>query len=108
MAALGFPEMMILLVVALLLISRAGRGGSIPSRLDRLERKVDQILHHLGIEPARHLPPGVAELLAEGRKIDAIKLYRARTGAGLAEAKAAVEGSPPPGVKPVGPDPDDV
>jgi ribosomal protein L7/L12 len=29
--------------------------------------------------------------LARGRKIDAIKLYRRITGAGLAEAKAAVE-----------------
>lgn len=30
-------------------------------------------------------------LLANGRKIEAIKLYRERTGAGLAEAKEAVE-----------------
>lgn len=30
-------------------------------------------------------------LLAAGRKIEAIKLYREQTGAGLAEAKAAVE-----------------
>ena len=39
-------------------------------------------------------------LLAEGRKIDAIKRYREQTGAGLAEAKQAVEalerGEPPP------------
>jgi hypothetical protein len=61
-----------------------------------------------GIESARHLPPGVAELLAEGRKIEAIKLYRERTGVGLAEAKAAVEGYAPPGVKPASPYSDDV
>lgn len=30
-------------------------------------------------------------LLEQGKKLEAIKLYRARTGAGLAEAKAAVE-----------------
>ncbi|NLX96112.1 MAG: hypothetical protein GXY83_08045 [Rhodopirellula sp.] len=30
-------------------------------------------------------------LLANGKKIEAIKLYRERTGAGLAEAKEAVE-----------------
>jgi ribosomal protein L7/L12 len=35
--------------------------------------------------------PEIASLAAQGRKIDAIKLYRDRTGAGLAEAKAAVE-----------------
>ena len=34
----------------------------------------------------------IEELLARGRTIDAIKRYRDDTGAGLAEAKAAVEG----------------
>lgn len=33
----------------------------------------------------------VRELLAAGRKIEAIKLYREETGLGLAEAKSAVE-----------------
>ena len=33
----------------------------------------------------------VAELMAAGRKIDAIKLYRAQHGVGLKEAKDAVE-----------------
>jgi len=33
----------------------------------------------------------IEEALRQGRKIDAIKLYRECTGAGLAEAKAAVE-----------------
>jgi ribosomal protein L7/L12 len=46
------------------------------------------------------LPPGAApadsadrirELAASGSKIEAIKLYRAAHGVGLAEAKAAVE-----------------
>ena len=43
-------------------------------------------------------------LLAEGRKIEAIKRYREQTGAGLAEAKQAVEaleqGEPPPAGEP--------
>ncbi len=34
---------------------------------------------------------GITEALRQGRKIDAIKLYRDCTGAGLAEAKSAVE-----------------
>jgi ribosomal protein L7/L12 len=33
----------------------------------------------------------IAQLLEQGQKIEAIKLYRERTGAGLAEAKRAVE-----------------
>ena len=44
----------------------------------------------------------LSSLIRQGRKIEAIKLYRAQTGVGLAEAKAAVEAmeggeSPPPG-----------
>jgi ribosomal protein L7/L12 len=35
--------------------------------------------------------PGLLSLLRQGLKIDAIKLYRERTGAGLKEAKEAVE-----------------
>ena len=46
-------------------------------------------------EAQGELPEGIeAELLAvleSGRKIEAIKLYRERTGAGLKEAKDAVE-----------------
>lgn len=34
----------------------------------------------------------IASLLEQGRKIEAIKLYRKQTGAGLKEAKDAVEG----------------
>jgi ribosomal protein L7/L12 len=43
-------------------------------------------------------PPGTAEVAAEvaaytaqGRRVEAVKLYRRRTGAGLAEATAAVD-----------------
>ena len=35
--------------------------------------------------------PRIAEMLASGNKIGAIKLYRELTGAGLAEAKTAIE-----------------
>jgi hypothetical protein len=37
------------------------------------------------------LPPEVVEAWRTGRKIEAIRLLREKTGAGLAEAKAAVE-----------------
>ena len=37
------------------------------------------------------LEPALKSLLDEGRKIEAIKHYREQTGAGLPEAKAAVE-----------------
>ena len=38
-----------------------------------------------------NLESQLQDLLAAGRKIEAIKLYREHTGAGLAEAKDAVE-----------------
>lgn len=38
-----------------------------------------------------NLEADLKSLLADGQKIEAVKLYRERTGAGLAEAKEAVE-----------------
>ena len=35
--------------------------------------------------------PRIAELVGKGQKIEAIKLYRELTGAGLAEAKSAID-----------------
>jgi ribosomal protein L7/L12 len=66
------------------------------ARLQRLERKIDLILRHLGIEytepdPADDLAEPVRALADAGEKIQAIKAYRELTGAGLAEAKRVVE-----------------
>ena len=61
-------------------------------QLRRIERKLDAILHQLGMEaPAEEEHADLREMVAAGDKIAAIKLYRERTGVGLAEAKAAVE-----------------
>jgi ribosomal protein L7/L12 len=35
--------------------------------------------------------PRIADLVAKGQKIEAIKLYRELTGAGLADAKSAID-----------------
>ncbi|MEU1628989.1 ribosomal protein L7/L12 [Streptomyces sp. NPDC020096] len=63
----------------------------IDRRLDQLERKLDAILDHLGIEVAGPDLRKVDELLQEGKTIAAIKAYREATGAGLKEAKDAVD-----------------
>ena len=42
-------------------------------------------------EPSPEEVQEIADALASGRKIEAIKMYREATGAGLAEAKAFVE-----------------
>lgn len=67
------------------------------ARLRRIERKLDQITRHLGID-ADEPDAVLAELDAEvrsladvGQKIQAIKRHREVTGADLKEAKDAVE-----------------
>jgi ribosomal protein L7/L12 len=62
--------------------------------LDRVERRLNLLLRHFNIDAAPGSPlservKGLADDPA--RKIEAIKVYRDETGAGLAEAKAAVE-----------------
>lgn len=60
-------------------------------RLREIERKLDLIMTSLGIaDEADDLEP-MRTLVREGRKIEAIKLYRERTGVGLAEAKAVID-----------------
>lgn len=72
-----------------------GFGSPSPSesfRLARLERKLDLILEHLGLElPEPDELEEVRERALAGDKIGAIKLYRELTHAGLADAKSAVE-----------------
>ncbi|MEU3311150.1 hypothetical protein ACFYZT_16995 [Streptomyces sp. NPDC001591] len=68
------------------------RMRALQVRADRLERRLGLVLDHLGIEEPE--PAGleaVRALAREGRTVAAIKNYREITGAGLAEAKQAVE-----------------
>ncbi|HVH25285.1 MAG TPA: ribosomal protein L7/L12 [Vicinamibacterales bacterium] len=61
--------------------------------LSRLEGKLDALLKHEGIQfdPFSGAPPAVLDALRRGKKIEAIKAYRAATGADLKEAKDYVE-----------------
>jgi ribosomal protein L7/L12 len=65
------------------------------ARLRGIERKLNALLRHHGVDPTQGLLPcseRVKQLAAEpGRKIAAIKAYREETGASLAEAKEAIE-----------------
>ncbi|MFD6226963.1 hypothetical protein ACFWFZ_08795 [Streptomyces sp. NPDC060232] len=68
------------------------RLKSLQTQADRAERRLALVLDHLGIEEPE--PAGMDEvraLVREDRPISAIKSYRRITGAGLAEAKLAVE-----------------
>ena len=57
----------------------------------RLDRKLDALIRHAGIDLPKLAAEEAAALARAGKKIEAIKLYREYTGCGLAEAKAKVE-----------------
>lgn len=57
----------------------------------RLERKLDVLLRHSGVDLAAAAIAEAAALKRAGKLIEAIKAYRELTGCGLAEAKAKVE-----------------
>ena len=71
------------------------------TRLFRLENRVAFLFQELGLEEKYQvemaqtsMQSGMAdiiELLRRNKKIEAIKLYRQKTGVGLAEAKNAVD-----------------
>jgi hypothetical protein len=81
------------LLLAGLLVAALSRGRARPDpQLLVIERKLDLIMEHFDI--ALPEPPeaaGIVELMRAGKKINAIKLYRERTGVGLKEAKDFVE-----------------
>lgn len=58
-------------------------------QLAALHRKVDLVMDHLGLVPAAD--PEVVGHVDGGRTIEAVRAYRARTGASLLEAKQAVD-----------------
>ncbi|WP_433757028.1 hypothetical protein [Nocardia sp. CA-135398] len=62
-------------------------------RIDRLERKLDMIIEHLGLPSQDSATPydEIDELIRQGKKIHAIKLHRDMTGSSLRAAKDAVE-----------------
>jgi ribosomal protein L7/L12 len=79
----------VLLAVSGFADSRAKRTER---RLARIERKLDVLLAHAGAaEPEDARMAEVDALLRNDKKIQAIKIYRDVTGAGLVEAKEAVE-----------------
>ena len=65
--------------------------GTLKRQSDRIEKKLDLILTHLGIPWGDETQEHIQELLRAGRKIDAIKFYREQSGASLKDAKDFVE-----------------
>jgi hypothetical protein len=74
-------------------------GSAILTRLSRLDarsrltqQRVERIVTHLGVDADDEPHVKAArDLIAQDKKIQAIKLWRDATGAGLADAKLAVD-----------------
>ncbi|MFI9357012.1 ribosomal protein L7/L12 [Streptomyces lydicus] len=83
---------LLVLAVAMVASTTDRRSKTLERRLARLEGKVDLLLAQAGVEePQDPRMAEIDELLARGKKIQAIKVHRELTGSGLAEAKEAVE-----------------
>jgi ribosomal protein L7/L12 len=81
-------------VGAALLLAAVGSWWTLTDRVGRIERKVNALLRHHGVDPTRGQPLSdrVKQLADDpARKIEAIKVYRDESGMGLADAKEAVE-----------------
>lgn len=77
-----------------MLFGSSDRSPNLVPRMKRLEKKLDLILSHLGIDfvdVGETLSEQTRSLADRGEKIAAIKQYRNETGVGLAEAKQAIE-----------------
>ncbi|MFI1165035.1 ribosomal protein L7/L12 [Streptomyces sp. NPDC020801] len=79
------------LVVLVGLVSDASRFSRADRRIARVERKLDLIIDHLGLREEDPALDEVTGLVRAGKRIEAIKVYREATGAGLKEAKEAVD-----------------
>jgi ribosomal protein L7/L12 len=80
----------------------AQRLAELEVKVDGLVQLVEHLYHQLGISAPGYRPPAAAahppavdpeilQAIADGNMIQAIKVYRERTGVGLKEAKDAVE-----------------
>ncbi|GGM32876.1 hypothetical protein ACFQBY_07930 [Promicromonospora citrea] len=82
----------IVLLVVSLWFTVTGHRTAQRSETDRLERKLDAVMEHLGV--AEPWPAGIEEvdrLILEGKRVEAVKRYRELTGDGLLDAKNAVD-----------------
>ena len=94
-AMLDFGDYVTIFLIVLLL-GGAGVVALRPAeqaRLRRLERKLDMLLAHFGMEPPEvaALSAEAKQLADEGKKIEAIAVHREQTGLSLKDAKDAVE-----------------
>ncbi|WP_432057636.1 hypothetical protein [Streptomyces sp. bgisy022] len=87
-------DILIPFLACVVIIGAAGiqsRIARTERRLARVERKLDLMLDHFGLQQELPRRDEITALLREGKKIQAVKVYREATGADLREAKEAVD-----------------
>jgi ribosomal protein L7/L12 len=88
---------LVVLLAGLILLGLASSANSrreqlrTAARIAAIERKLDAVVAHLGITMREPELPEVLRLVFAGRRVAAIKAYRDETGAGLLEARNAVD-----------------
>ena len=91
LAVLDSTDVIAIAIIVWAIIAMASINRSQPN-LVRLDRKLDALLQHHGIELPSPLSPEVQKLACDPRqKIAAIKLHRQQTGLSLKDAKNEVE-----------------
>jgi ribosomal protein L7/L12 len=88
---IGLAIAVVLGLVAVTAANSRRETDRLQIRLALVERKLDAMLDHLGVEVSEPHLKQVEALLGQGKTIEAIKVYREATGAGLREAKEAVD-----------------
>lgn len=69
----------------------ASPDPALNAKIARIEKKLDVIMQSLGLSLPQDDLDDVRALISQGKKIQAIKLYRERTGCQLYEAKQAID-----------------
>jgi len=82
----------LLLTAILVLMYLQAKFSDQRRALARLESKLDALLQSQGVafSPYSDIPDEILNEVRAGRKVEAIKLYRQRTGVGLKEASAVI------------------
>lgn len=80
------------LVVSVTMLGFSSRVGRLESKIGRVERGLTLLMESANLEMPSLLSERIKQIARDPkRKIEAIRAYREETGAGLKEAKEAVE-----------------
>lgn len=86
-----YLTVVVAIMIALARLPTSAQRRRTEARLANVERKIELIVGHFGIEDPEPSMPEVIACLEQGKKIHAVRAYRDATGVGLKEAKDAVE-----------------